>query len=156
VLRATRVIAAGAWDGEPADRVVLEFDDRHRRRIHMSGEGGLSFLLDLASAVALRSGDGLVLEDGRLVEVVGAAEDLCEIAATDAAHFLRLAWHLGNRHLPVQVGDGSLRIRRDRVIEEMVAGLGGRMRAVKAPFDPETRAIHGAHDHNGHAAHRHD
>lgn len=157
MLRATDVIARGDWKGEPADTVVLDFDDRHRRRITMEAVGGLSFLLDLPEAIALRSGDAVKLEDGRLVEIIGASEPLSEIRAENPEHLLRLAWHLGNRHLPVQIANGRLRIRRDHVINAMVEGLGGKVRAIEAAFDPEGGAYlesHHAHDH-GHD-HHHD
>jgi urease accessory protein len=155
MLRATGVKAAQTWREEPADTIVLEFDDRHRRRLAMTGTRGLQFLLDLAEVVALRGGDALVLEDGRLIEVVAAAEPLLEIRCRDANHLVRIAWHLGNRHLPMQVTNKGLRIRRDHVIEEMVRGLGGRVIEIEAPFDPEGGAYAGAHAHE-HASHDHD
>jgi urease accessory protein len=152
---------------------VLDFDDRHRRRMAMTGTRGLEFLLDLEHATALRGGDALVLEDGRLIEVVAAAEPLLEIRAADPHHLVRLAWHLGNRHLPTQIMAKSLRIRRDHVIEAMVKGLGARVIEIEAPFDPEGGAyaepshaldehVHDAHDHHhdhgphDHAHHGHD
>jgi urease accessory protein len=151
MLRATKVIAAGDWKGQAVDTVVLDFDDRHRRRVTMQGVGGTSFLLDLLDTVALRTGDAVELEDGRLVEVVGAPENLSEIKAESPEHALRLAWHLGNRHLPVQIAGGKLRIRHDHVIEEMVKGLGGAVRAIQAPFDPEGGAyLQAAHKHEHH------
>jgi urease accessory protein len=162
MLRATSVKAASSWHGEPADTVVLEFDDRHRRRMTMTGTRGLEFLLDLAEVVALRGGDALVLDDGRLVEVVAAAEPLLEIRCRDNLHLVRVAWHLGNRHLPMQVMAKGLRIRRDHVIEEMVRGLGGRVIEIEAPFDPEGGAYAVAaahaheHGHHDHAHHGHD
>lgn len=164
MIRATEVIARGDWRGDPADTVVLDFDDRHRRRFAMEGVGGLNFLLDLPEAVALRTGDALKLEDGRLVEILGASEPLAEIRAESPEHLLRLAWHLGNRHLPVQVAGQKLRIRRDHVIEAMVQGLGGQVRAVEAAFDPEggayaqaMHAHHHGHDHHhDHGHHHHD
>ena len=163
MIRAETVIAGGDWNGTPADTVVLDYDDRHRRRITMEGVGGLSFLLDLPEAIALRSGDAIRLADGRLVEVVGAPEPLAEIRAENAEHLLRLAWHLGNRHLPVQITQGKLRIRRDHVIEAMVEGLGGKVRPIEAAFDPEggayLQASHAHHDHghhhHGHGHHHH-
>src|SRR5271166_2084193 len=100
MIRATQVKPQHRWTETPADTVVLDFDDRHRRRLAMTGTRGLAFLLDLESAVALRGGDALVLEDGRLIEVVAAAEPLVEIKGTDPHHMIRVAWHLGNRHLP--------------------------------------------------------
>jgi urease accessory protein len=149
-----RSAATHRWTNAAADTVVLDFDDRHRRRMAMTGTRGLEFLLDLENAVALRGGDALVLEDGRLIEVVAAAEPLIEIRGADPLHLVRIAWHLGNRHLPTQIMPKGLRIRRDHVIEAMVTGLGARIIEIEAPFDPE-----GGHDHHGvghhHADHHH-
>ena len=166
MIRATQVRPPGNWT-HAADTVVLDFDDRHRRRMAMIGTRGLEFLLDLQEAVALRGGDALVLEDGRLIEVVAAPEPLIEIRGSDPYHLVRIAWHLGNRHLPTQIVGKGLRIRRDHVIEEMVKGLGARVIAIDAPFDPEGGAYsgggyghhdHGHHDHahHDHSAHKHD
>jgi urease accessory protein len=162
MIRATTVLGQHRWTHAAADTVVLDFDDRHRRRMAMTGTRGLEFLLDLESAVALRGGDALVLEDGRLIEVVAAAEPLVEIRGADPLHLVRVAWHLGNRHLPTQIMPKGLRIRRDHVIEAMVKGLGARIIEIEAPFDPEGGAYaashahapdahaHGAHDHAAH------
>jgi urease accessory protein len=154
MIRATQVRGQYRWLETPADTVVLDFDDRHRRRMAMRGTRGLEFLLDLENAVALRGGDALVLDDGRLIEVVAAPEPLLEIRGIDPQHLVRLGWHLGNRHLPTQIMPKGLRIRRDHVIEAMVKGLGARVVEIEAPFDPEGGAYaHAAHDH---AAHDHD
>ena len=154
MIRATQVRGQHRWADAPADTVVLDFDDRHRRRMAMAGTRGLEFLLDLENAVALRGGDALVLDDGRLIEVVAAPEPLLEIRGIDPQHLVRLGWHLGNRHLPTQIMPKGLRIRRDHVIEAMVKGLGARVVEIEAPFDPEGGAYaHPAHDH---AAHDHD
>ena len=157
MLHAHSVIASGAWSGEPADSVVLDYDDRYRRRIAMTGVRGLDFLLDLPEAVMLRAGDGLALDDGRIVEVVAAPESLVEIRAADAAALTRIAWHLGNRHLPTELMRKSLRIRRDPVIEEMARGLGGVVVAIEAPFNPEGGAYvrSGAHGHEHDHGHGH-
>jgi urease accessory protein len=157
---------AGSWSEEPADAVVLDYDDRHRRRVAMTGVRGLAFLLDLPEAVMLRGGDGLALDDGRIIEVVAAPEELAEIRAADAAALTRVAWHLGNRHLPTELLKKSLRIRRDHVIEDMARRLGAEVTAIEAPFNPEGGAYvaapahdhgHGPHDHHSHgdAHHRH-
>ena len=161
MLHAHSVLPSGAWSGEPADSVVLDYDERYRRRIAMTGVRGLDFLLDLPEAVMLRAGDGLTLDDGRIVEVVAAPESLVEIRAADAAALTRIAWHLGNRHLPTELMRKSLRIRRDPVIEEMARGLGGAVVAIEAPFNPEGGAYvrGGAHEHghdHDHDAHDHD
>jgi urease accessory protein len=156
MIRATEVKPQHRWTAAPADTVVLDFDDRHRRRMAMTGTRGLEFLLDLENAVALRGGDALLLEDGRLVEVVAAPEPLVEIRGADPHHLIRVAWHLGNRHLPTQIMAKGLRIRRDHVIEAMVKGLGARVVEIEAPFDPEGGAYaapsHG-HAHDDHAHH---
>jgi len=179
MIRASQVVGQHFWTEPAADTVVLDFDDRHRRRMTMTGTRGLAFLLDLEQAVALRGGDALVLDDGRLVEVVAAAEPLVEIRAADPQHLVRIAWHLGNRHLPTQIVGKGLRIRQDHVIEAMVHGLGARLTKIEAPFDPEGGAyaapapkaaashdhgqhdhghVHGpgcGHDHGAHAGHDH-
>src|SRR5271165_6195346 len=157
MLRADKVIPAGQWSGGPADTVVLDFDERYRRRLVMTGVGGLDFLLDLGEAAMLRGGDGLRLEDGRIVEVVAAPEPLAEIRAADALALTRVAWHLGNRHLPTELMPKALRIRRDSVIEAMAQGLGARVILLEAPFNPEGGAYVKAeasaakrHDHDHH------
>jgi urease accessory protein len=163
MLHAHSVKPAGSWSGEPADSIVLDYDERHRRRIAMTGTGGLEFLLDLPEAVMLRGGDALALEDGRLVEVVAAPEPLAEIRCADAAAMVRVAWHLGNRHLPTELRKTSLRIRRDHVIEDMARRLGAKIIEIEAPFNPEGGAyVEGApvrgHDHrdHDHSRHSHD
>ena len=158
MIRASQIRAHHRWTDAPADTVVLGFDDRHRRRMAMTGTRGLEFLLDLENAVVLRGGDALVLDDGRLIEVVAAPEPLIEIRGNDPHHLVRVAWHLGNRHLPTQIMDKALRIRRDHVIEAMLRGLGARVIEIEAPFDPEGGAYAGdgrAHspDPHGHGAH---
>jgi len=156
MIRATQVRGQHRFTEAPADTVVLDFDDRHRRRMAMTGTRGLEFLLDLENAVALRGGDALVLEDGRLVEVVAAPEPLLEIRGRDPHHLIRVGWHLGNRHLPTQIVGKGLRIRRDHVIEAMVKGLGARVVEIEAPFDPEGGAYaDAAHGHDDHAHHDH-
>jgi len=163
MIRATEVLAPRSFaETAVIDRVVLDYDDRHRRRLAMEGVEGTAFLLDLPEAVPLVSDSGLKLEDGRVVMVVAAAEPLVEIRTSDPNHMVRVAWHLGNRHLPTQIMGTRLRIRRDHVIEDMVRGLGAKVVPIEAPFDPEGGAYgHGTvtgHDH-GHAhghSHSHD
>jgi urease accessory protein len=145
--------------------VVIGFDRRFRRRLLLRLESGREVLLDLPQAVRLREDDGLVLPDGGVVRVCAAAEALLEISAAESALLLRISWHLGNRHLPVQFLGGCLRIRADHVIAEMVLGLGGVVCAVEAPFDPEAGAyaVGGGHhhhdddddDHDDHEHHHH-
>jgi urease accessory protein len=152
--RALDVKAAGHWDETSAvDTVSLDAHERHRRRVVLRGERGTKFLLDLPKATALHDGDGLVLDDGAMVRIVGRPEPLIDIAAADAHELARLAWHIGNRHIDVEIVGDRLRIRRDHVIEAMLRGLGATLSPVEAPFNPE----HGAYDHHGHDhSHGHD
>jgi urease accessory protein len=165
-MRATSVKTASTWLGTASDTVVLDYDDRHRRRVTMKGTRGSSFLLDLPEATSLRNGDALVLDDGRLVEVVAAPELLFEVRGDDPPHLVRIAWHLGNRHVPTQILAKALRIRRDHVLKEMLRGLGARVVEIEAPFDPEGGAYttptaqhrhehHHGDTHDGHG-HSHD
>jgi urease accessory protein len=166
MLRATKVLPAGTWDRAlEADSIALTHDNRHRRRIAMKGEGGTEFLLDLGDAAYLRHRDGLVLDDGRVVRVVAAEEPVAEIAGNP--HLIaRVAWHIGNRHVPAQILPDRIRIARDHVLEEMVERLGARVSRVNAPFDPEPGAYaegqsHGhhhdqAHGHSHSHGHIHD
>jgi urease accessory protein len=148
--RASEIIAAGTWNPATAiDRVELDADERHRRRIALTGERGTEFLLDLPRATALRDGDGLVLEDGTIVGVAGKPEPLVEVSAASARELARLAWHIGNRHTDLQVVGSTLRIRRDHVLEDMLRGLGARLTPIEAPFEPE----HGAYGHHHHQGH---
>jgi urease accessory protein len=150
-MRAISVKVAGTWSGETIDAVVLDYDARHRRRLAMKGTKGVEFLLDLSSVAAMRGGDAVVLEDGRLIEVIAAPEPLLEICCIDARHLARVAWHLGNRHVPTQLLDNSLRIRRDHVIAELAVQLGARVIGIEASFDPEAGAYQemqqNGHDH---------
>lgn len=148
-----------ATDGTVADSVRLDHDLRNRRRMVFTTVAGDPILLDMPRPVHLRGGDMLRLEDGALVRVEAMAEALTEITAPDLTALVRIAWHLGNRHLPTQLLGDRLRIRHDHVIEDMVAGLGGVCTLLMAPFDPEGGAYAGEtskaaphhHHHHDHA-----
>jgi urease accessory protein len=152
VKRASHVLRAGAWRAADAiDRVVLDADERYRRRIALTGEHGTKFLLDLPEVTALHDGDGLMCDDSTVVAVAAKSEPLIEITAADAAEktavVARLAWHLGNRHTELQIVGDKLRIRRDHVLEDMLTGLGARLIPIEAPFEPERGAY--KHGHGG-------
>ena len=151
--RATQVLPAGQWQARTARAsITAGFDDRHRRRKRSTGEKGLSFLLDLPEAIALRDGDGLLLEGGGVVLVRAAPEPLIEVRGNSTEHLLRLAWHLGNRHLPAEISGERILIREDHVILRMLQGLGATVTRVEAPFNPEGGAYG---EHNRHTGHRH-
>ena len=144
------VADAGAWPpGAEIDTITLDFDQRHRRRWLLTTAGGREILLDLPRARRLRDGDGLTLPAG-VVRVVAAPEKVMDIHA-GAPDLLRIAWHLGNRHLAVQLRAGAIRIRADHVLADMGAGLGGHVHRLDEPFEPEG----GAYDGGSHGHHHH-
>ena len=117
--RVLEIVPAGEWPAPAADKITLDQDARHRRRILLTSDGGISCLLDLPHAVQMRQGDALLLDDDRLVEIHAAPEDLLEVTAASPAELLKLAWHLGNRHLAAQVEERRILIRYDHVIESI-------------------------------------
>jgi urease accessory protein len=141
-MRATAVRPHGDWPA--ADTITLDYHHRHRRRIRLRTDAGADLLLDLAETTHLRDGDGLDCGDAGIVRVIAATEPLAEITG-DPDLLVRLAWHLGNRHLDVAFRGTALLIRSDHVIEAMVTGLGGTITRSEAAFDPESGAY--AHDH---------
>lgn len=158
-MRAAAILPAGSWS-DAIDEVLIDFDRRHRRRIVLTTQAGRDLLIDFPQAVRLRDGDGLALEDGGIVRVRARPEPLLEIHAHDDAELVRIAWHLGNRHLPVQLLGNRIRIRADHVIRDMVEGLGGHVHAIEAPFDPEAGAYapgagHHHHHDDGDETHGH-
>ena len=130
------------------DLVTLTYDQRFLRRKVLTTVHGLSFLVDLEHTTSLNHGDALELEDGRLIEVIAAEEDLLEITGPD---LVRLAWHIGNRHCPCEIHGDHLVIRADPVLEEMLARLGARITHSYAPFRPEG----GAYGHGRTFGHSH-
>jgi urease accessory protein len=142
--------SAGHWPKEKAvGSLTLDFDARHRRRIRLTVDQGEDVLLDLPKAVAMADGDGLQLDDGRWLTVQAASEPVVEVRHKDPKQLVRLAWHLGNRHLPTEIRSEVLYIRPDHVIEEMLHGFGADLVKVNAPFQPEGGA-YGGHDHHNH------
>ena len=130
-----------------ADSVALDLEGRRRRRHVVRTRAGEDILIDLAEAPGLKAGQGLRLEDGTLLEVEALPEPVVEIRARN---LVRIAWHLGNRHLPTEIRAGALRIRPDHVIEAMLLGLGAELRRLEAAFEPESGAYGQHHHHQGH------
>src|SRR5215475_13539 len=128
----------GHWPKEKAaGTLTLDFDARHRRRIRLTTDQGEDILLDLPKTVAMADGDGLQLDDGPWLGIIAASESLVEVRHKDRHQLMRLAWHLGNRHLPTEIREDALRIRPDHVIEEMLRGFGAGLHHVQAAFQPE-------------------
>lgn len=159
--RVVRVVEAGR--GTPLDSVLLKADQRRIQTAHLVGVNGTPIGVMLPEPAFLRNGDALELDDGSIVDIVIEPEPLVEIRGTDVTHLARLAWHLGDRHVPLQVLSNRLRMRRDRALEALLQSLGARLNAIEAPFDPEggaytSRPSHDhdhAHDHNHHHGHDH-
>jgi urease accessory protein len=144
--RVTSFRRAAPVSGEIFDIVVLDADERHMRRKRITLASGEDVLVDLVQAVQLADGDRLVLDDGREARVVAAEEALMEVRGRDTQHLLQLAWHIGNRHLPAEIDQDRILLRRDPVIRRMLEGLGAQTREITAPFQPEHGAYH-AHPH---------
>ena len=134
--RATSFLRAGMSGAAPADRAVLSHAERHLRRRLIVTETGDEVLVDLPVATVFEQGDCLVLEDGRLIEIAAADEDLMEVRATSREALTALAWHLGNRHLPAEISPEHIRVASDHVIRDMLARLGAEITDIKAPFSP--------------------
>lgn len=144
---ARAILRAADRDRLPYDAVTLDYDARLIRRKRLETAHGEGFLVDLSETVSLSHGDCFVLGDGRLIEVIAAEEDLTVVTGDLA----RLAWHIGNRHTPCQIEAGRLLIRRDHVLEGMLAGLGATLAQTVEPFVPEG----GAYGHGRTMGHSH-
>lgn len=151
LLRASAFRRAGGYSGIPFDLVVLDHAERHLRRRVLTAVHDDRVLVDLPEPVRLHSHDVLVLDDGRLLEVIAAEEELLEIRGRDAEHLARLAWHIGNRHLPAQIERDRILILRDHVIAGMLAQLGADVAEISEPFEPEAGAYTHGHGGHGHA-----
>lgn len=169
--RATGVIAASQRDGRPiVDTVILDYAQRSAPKVSVASAKGGTIEIDLHGAARLRTDDLLVLEDGALVEVVAAPEPLIEARAADVAALARLAWHLGDRHIAVQLLPNRIRAQRDPAVETLLTSLGAKATLIDAPFEPEGGAYAPVHDHghghdhaycghdhgHAHGSHRHD
>ncbi|MBV9394152.1 MAG: urease accessory protein UreE [Methylobacteriaceae bacterium] len=153
MIRAVSVVRKLAVKPERVvDSVTLDHEHRHRRRIKLTSDGDLEFLLDLDKASGLEDGDALKLEDGRLVLVKAAPQKLVEIKAENPLRLLRIAWHIGNRHTPAEITPGAIYIEEDHVLAEMVRGHGCSVTPVTRPFRPER----GAYDHDHAHSHPRD
>ena len=129
-------------------QLKLPFELRQKSRLRAQLVSGEEVALMLPRGEILRGGNKLSASDGRVIEVVAAPEKLLHVECASPAELARAAYHLGNRHVAVQVGDGFLRLSEDHVLAEMLRGLGARVTHVEAPFEPEAGAYGGGHHHH--------
>jgi urease accessory protein len=158
--RAIRIQPAAERNGgNVVDTLILPYAQRQQaKQGFLFGIKGTCVELDFAEPARLRTDDALVLDDGSLVEIVAEPEPLIEVRAADLAVLARLAWHLGDRHVPVQILERRLRLARDPAIEALLQSLGAKAVAIEAPFEPEGGAYEAAqqHGHHDHGHHHHD
>ncbi|MDO6468090.1 urease accessory protein UreE [Neptunomonas phycophila] len=139
----------------------LPINKRIKGRLRVELDTGEEAGLFLQRGITLRDGDQIATEDGYVVRIIAANESVSTVQCHDPLLLTRIAYHLGNRHVPLQVGDGFVRYQHDHVLDDMVKGLGGQVVSEQAPFEPEAGAYggsssHGHHEHGHHHAHAHD
>ena len=156
--RATKVLRAGeARSAQAVDTLILDYDQRQTTQGFFFTGKGTCVELDFAESPALATDDALVLDDGSLIEVVADSEALIEARIPDLVTLARLAWRLGDGHVPVQIFANRVRLRRNPQVEAMLAGIAAKITPLSAPFEPDVRATDHAHHQHGHDhAHPHD
>jgi urease accessory protein len=154
-IKAKLKIPRAAYRVEVKGRLLLGFDERAKSKLRTKLESGEEVALNLPRGEVLRGGDLVAASDGRVFEVASRPEKLLHI---ETAELAKVAYHLGNRHVPVQVGRDFLRIGADHVLEDMVKKLGARVSSIEAPFEPEAGAYAGGHRHDemGHGGKIHE
>jgi urease accessory protein len=157
-IKAKLKIPRSAYKLDVRGQLRLPFESRQKSRLKTKLVSGEEVGLMLPRGEILRGGDLVTASDGRVIEIVSQEEKTLHIEAASPQALAKVAYHLGNRHVPVQVGEGFLRIAKDHVLEEMVKKLGARVSHVEAPFEPEAGAYAGGHQHDemGHGGKIHD
>ena len=150
--RAVKVLSSGEPRTRVVDTLILSGEQRRTQRGCVYGGKGTRVEFDFAEPVTLHTDDALLLDDGSIVEVVAEAEPLTEVRA-DLPTLARIAWTLGDRHVPVQFLGNRLRLRRDSGLDTLIAALGGKAAAIEAPFEPEGGAYAVPHGHGGTSDH---
>ena len=152
MLNITRKLPAAT---QPADvKLVLPFELRNKSRLRTALDSGEEVGLFLERGSILRGGELLLADDGRIVQVVAEPETVSTVRASEPTALCRASYHLGNRHVALQIGDGWVRYQHDHVLDEMVRGLGLEVIVEQAPFEPEAGA-YGGHSHSALAPHAH-
>lgn len=146
-IKAKLKIRRGAYSVSVSGRLELPFDSRQKSRLRTKLASGEEVAVMLPRGEVLRGGDLVTASDGRVIEVISSVEKILHIEAKSPQDLAKAAYHLGNRHVPVQVGKDFLRIAEDHVLEEMLQKLGAKVSHVEAPFEPEAGAYSGGHQH---------
>lgn len=148
-----------AYKLEVRGTLTLPFEARQKSRLRTKLASGEEVGLMLPRGEILRGGDLVTASDGRVIEVLAEPEKVLHVECESPAALAKAAYHLGNRHVPVQVGEGFLRLAEDHVLEEMLKNLGAKVSSMEAPFEPEAGAYaggHHQHDEMGHGGKIHD
>jgi urease accessory protein len=143
-LRAISFVRAQYLLETPWETIIMDADARHLRRKLITLQNGDDVMVDLATTTKFEDRDCLILDDGRLVQIIASDEELLEVTASDSAHLTQLAWHIGNRHLAAQIEPSRILIRSDHVIAKMLEQLGAKVETVREAFTP----VHGAYSHD--------
>jgi urease accessory protein len=152
MLRVTKLLRGHEVDATRAvDVVVLNYERRRHCRGTLLGTKGTQLFVEFAEPMLLHGGDALLLDTGDIIEVAAEPEALIEIRAAHLTTLARIAWALGDRHVPVQILSDRLRLRPDAPLEAVLRDLGGKVEAIVAPFDPEG----GAYRSDDGAGHQH-
>ena len=157
-IKAKLKIARAAYKVEIRGQLKLPFESRQKSRLRAKLVSGEEVALVLPRGEILRGGDLVTASDGRVIEVLAEPEQLLHVTCGTSAALAQAAYHLGNRHVPVEVGDGYLRLAADHVLEEMLKQLGATVAPLEAPFEPEAGAYAGGHQHSemGHGGKIHE
>lgn len=152
-IRAKLKVPKAAYGIKTGGSVALSFAERSARGAHARLDSGEEVALMLPRGEVLRGGDLVTASDGRVIEILSKKERLLNVECNGAAQLAKVAYHLGNRHVPVEVGEGYLRIAADHVLEDLVKKLGARVAPLEAPFEPgeaeRGAEVHGdGHDHD--------
>ncbi len=129
------------------DRLIMPFELRQKSRLRVRLESGVEVGVFLERGMILRGGDCLKCDDGRVVRVEAALEDVYVVKCATPQELMRAAYHLGNRHVPLEVGDQWIKLKRDAVLRDMLKGLGATVSDAQLAFEPEAGAYGGGHGH---------
>jgi urease accessory protein len=145
--------ASAPRTAQPDARLALPFERRQKSRQRATLDTGEEAAIDLPHGQVLRGGDRVLASDGRVIEIVAEAEDVVHVTCATPQALARAAYHLGNRHVPVQVGEEWLRIAADAVLERMLEGLDATLGSLEAAFEPEAGAYGAHHRHDNESGH---